>query len=139
MVDSHSQAIERFVIGIPYARSKSKGKLLAPKIWTAAIMEQTADLPRIRGACELDVEFVLPPNKFPADFPYGMDLDNLLKRLLDGLGMTIFSQAHGKDSVVVSIRARKRGASPGEDSGAKLKLTLVDWNLSFGLPSEEIL
>jgi len=43
-----------------------------------------------------NVTFLLPANKYPTDFPYGNDLDNLCKRLFDALSKTIFSDARGK-------------------------------------------
>jgi len=74
------------------------------------------------GPCELDVEFVLPADKFPRDFPYGMDLDNLLKRLLDALGKTVLQDAPGGDSAIVRLSARKHPASPTEEPGARIVL-----------------
>lgn len=117
--------IEVFVRGIPYARNKTKGRLDAPKEWTQRVIDQTRSLPHIRTACELDAEFVLPEDKFPSDLPFGMDLDNLLKRLLDGLGRTVLIDAPGNDSAIVSLRASKRKARPGEDPGVKLRLAPV--------------
>src|SRR5271170_3360647 len=94
--------VEVFVKGIPYSRSKSKGRLHAPAEWTQAVEQRTVAIPLMSVPCELDVEFVLPLDKFPRDFPYGMDIDNLVKRLMDALGRTVFRAAPGGDSIVVS-------------------------------------
>ena len=111
------QYIKFQIAGIPYPKNKKRGNLDAPKKWTADIIEQTKKLPRIKDACLLRVTFRLPPDKFPADCPYGSDLDNLLKRLLDGLKETILCDAPGKDSCVVSLEATKVlvKESPGAD------------------------
>jgi hypothetical protein len=47
-------------------------------------------LPRISEVCILKVTFLLPPDKYPKNLPYGPDLDNLLKRFLDLLNETVF-------------------------------------------------
>ena len=47
------------------ARSKAEGRLDAPRVWTATVVDQTKGLPRLLGPCELDVEFVLPADRFP--------------------------------------------------------------------------
>ncbi len=69
--------------GIPYGKYKRRGKVNAPLEWTQKIKDQTKDLPKVKEACVLKITFLLPPDKFPKDFPYGPDLDNLLKRFLD--------------------------------------------------------
>jgi Holliday junction resolvase RusA-like endonuclease len=76
--------------GVPYSQAKSRGNKSAAANWSTSIIEQTSNFPKVKEACALKVTFLLPPNKFPTDFPYGPDLDNLLKRLLDGLHKTIF-------------------------------------------------
>ena len=95
------------ISGVPYGKRKRRGQVNAPEEWTRTIIEQTKDLPKIKEACVLKVTFLLPPNKFPTDFPYGSDLDNLLKRFLDALNETIFSETSGKDSCVVSLNVMK--------------------------------
>jgi Holliday junction resolvase RusA-like endonuclease len=114
------ETLELFIPGTPYARTKSKGRLGAPKAWTQTVIEQTSHLPQIPGACELDVVFILPADKFPSDLPFGMDLDNLLKRLMDALGQTVLRDAPGRDSAVMALHARKRRAQPGETPGAAI-------------------
>lgn len=49
--------------------------------------------------------------------PFGTDLDNLLKRLLDALGQTVFPEAPGKDACVVSVDATKVVALNPSESG----------------------
>jgi Holliday junction resolvase RusA-like endonuclease len=114
--------MEVFVRGIPYARSKTKGRLHAPAEWTRAIIDQTAALPLLSASCELEIDVILPLDKFPKDFPFGMDLDNLVKRLMDALGRTVFREAPGTVSVVVSLIARKRKANGGEETGARVRI-----------------
>ncbi|MHC4474411.1 MAG: RusA family crossover junction endodeoxyribonuclease [Planctomycetota bacterium] len=111
--------------GVPYSRHKSRGKVDAPEKWTQAIKEQTNDLPKVKHACVLRITFLLPPDKFPADFPYGPDLDNLLKRLLDALKHTIFSEAPGTDSCIVSLSVMKTKVESEKDAGAFLEVLPV--------------
>ena len=125
MTEPGPSEIAVFVRDIPYARSKTKGRLDAPRVWTATVVDQTKGLPRLLGACELNVEFVLPVDKFPRDLPYGMDLDNLPKRLLDALGKTVLRDAAGGDSAIVRLSARKHPAGPTEEPGARTALRNV--------------
>lgn len=101
------------------------GNLQAPKDWSEQIKIQTQDLPRIREACALKVTFLLPPDKYPKDYPYGPDLDNLLKRLLDGLNETIFSEARGHDSCVVLLHVMKTKVASYAESGAHIEVLPV--------------
>ncbi len=68
------------------------------------------------------VTFLLPENKFPKDFPYGPDLDNLLKRLFDGLGQTVFSETPGGDSCIISLSAMKTKVASEAEAGAVVEI-----------------
>jgi len=70
---------------------------------------------------------VPPENKFPLDYPFGTDLDNLLKRLLDGLSQTVLSEAKGRDSTVIAIRATKRMVGAGQEPGARIALSAAEF------------
>ncbi len=111
--------------GVPYSKSKRRGKVDAPEEWTSAIVEQTKNLPKIEEACVLKLTFLLPPDKFPQDFPYGPDLDNLLKRFLDALCRTIFSETSGKDSCIVSLNVMKTKVKSEKVAGALLEVLPV--------------
>lgn len=107
--------IAKFIQGIPYAGRKRRGDIEAPKRWTDAVIRQTEDLPKVVNACLLKLTFCLPPDKFPADVPYGPDLDNLTKRALDALQRTVFRDARRYHScVVVLIAMKTKVSSPGE-------------------------
>lgn len=112
--------LECFIRGIPYAQEKSRGDLEAPQKWSEDIVRQTEALPRITGPCELDVEFILPANKFPDNYRFGGDLDNYVKRLSDAMERTILRDAPGGDSSIVILHARKRKAREGEATGARI-------------------
>jgi len=73
----------------------------------------------------MKVTFILPANKFPADLPYGSDLDNLLKRFLDALKDTIFSEVPGGDSCVVAITVMKTRALSSKEHGAHFEILPV--------------
>ena len=111
--------------GIPYSKLKSRGNFRGLTEWDEAVIAQTSSLPRVMEACLLKVTFMLPPDKFPLNFPYGPDLDNLLKRFLDALGKTIFAGAEGCDSCIVSIHAMKARVDTRDDAGASLEVLPV--------------
>ena len=113
---------------MPYGHDKVMGNLQAPKDWSEQVRIQTQDLPRVRDACALKVTFLLPPDKFPKDYPYGPDLDNLLKRLLDALNETIFSEARGRDSCVVLVHAMKTKVDSYSESGVHIEVLPVNVN-----------
>lgn len=111
--------------GIPYSQAKSRGNVNGLSTWTEAIIEQTESLPKIKEACVAKVTFLLPPDKFPTDFPYGPDLDNLLKRFMDALNQTVFSETLGKDSCVISLSVSKARVESNDQAGALLELLPV--------------
>jgi Holliday junction resolvase RusA-like endonuclease len=119
------QYIHSRIKGTPYGQNKSRGNTEAPAKWTEAVIQQTSVLPKISEACLLKVTFILPEDKFPKDFPYGPDLDNLLKRFLDALNHTIFSDSRGKDSCIISITATKTRATEKEEAGAVIEILPV--------------
>src|SRR6266545_4638347 len=123
---------EIFVEGTPYPWHKVRGDIEGPERWSAAIRLQTEKLPAVSGPCRLEVEFVLPRDRFPRDHPYGTDLDNLLKRLLDALKGTVLSTLPGTDGAIVELRASKIPASPGETTGARIVLTDEPWKWAIG-------
>lgn len=114
--------INHTIHGVPYSQLKTRGNKTAAVDWSTAIIEQTSKLPKVKEACALKVTFLLPPNKFPTDFPYGPDLDNLLKRLLDGLHRTIFSTTTGGDSCVVLLHVMKTKVKSDADAGAHIEV-----------------
>ena len=108
--------------GVPYSKSKMRGKVDAPAQWTKKVIEQTKDLPKVQNACFLKITFLLPPDKFSPNFPYGPDLDNLLKRFLDALNQTVFSETPGKDSCVVSLQVMKTKVDDESMAGAHIEI-----------------
>lgn len=117
--------INHMIHGVPYSQAKSRGNKDAAPAWSAAIIDQTSKLAKVKEACALKVTFLLPPNKFPSDFLYGPDLDNLLKRLLDALNETIFSDAQGKDSCVVHLTVMKTRVASEAEAGAHIEVLPV--------------
>jgi Holliday junction resolvase RusA-like endonuclease len=113
------------ISGVPYSRLKSRGKIAAPREWSEQVIAQTSGLPKVKEACALKVTFLLPPNKFPRDYPYGPDLDNLLKRLLDGLNQTIFSDTAGHDSCVILLNVMKTKVTSEKEAGAHIEILPV--------------
>jgi len=111
--------------GVPYSKKKSRGRIDAPAEWTQKIIDQTKDLPKVKEACVLNITFLLPPDKFPTDFPYGPVLDNLLKGFLNVLNETIFSGAPGKASCIVSLNVMKTKVESESMAGALLEVLPV--------------
>ena len=118
------------ISGVPYSKLKSRGDFLALERWNEAVRSQTRDLPRISEACILKVTFLLPPDKYPKNLPYGPDPDNLLKRFLDLLNETVFYDARGCDSCVVSIHAMKTRVETTAEAGAALEILPVSVEIS---------
>lgn len=114
--------INHFIRGTPYSRMKTRGNINAPKAWTETIIASTRKLSKIQEACALNVTFLLPINKYPKDLPFGPDLDNLLKRLLDALNKTIFSEAKGHDSCVVLLHVMKTKVKRRAQVGAHIEV-----------------
>lgn len=117
--------INHLIKGVPYSRNKNRGNIGAADQWSEQVKLQSSELPRVKEACAMKVTFLLPPDKFPADFPYGPDLDNLLKRFMDALNCTVFSETPGGDSCVVMLTVMKTKVESYEDSGAHLEILPV--------------
>ena len=112
-------SVNVFIEGVPYAQKKVRGNIEAPVRWTSTVVQKTKNLPKVKSPCVMSVFFALPEEKYPTDLPYGPDLDNYLKRLCDALNQTIFSDAPGRDSVIIDLMASKRKASQDESTGAR--------------------
>jgi Holliday junction resolvase RusA-like endonuclease len=114
--------IDVFIGGIPYSQKKVRGDREAADRWTQSIIQTTKNLPKVKGPVSMSLKFVLPADKYPLDHPYGPDLDNLVKRLLDALNMTVLANAPGMDGAVVRLLAKKRKASKSEQTGVRMIL-----------------
>ncbi|MDP8211765.1 MAG: RusA family crossover junction endodeoxyribonuclease [Candidatus Zapsychrus exili] len=112
--------------GIPYSKNKARGKIQATEEWTQDVTRQTEGLPKIKEACMMKVTFLLPADKFPKNFPFGPDLDNLLKRLCDALNKTIFSESPEKDSCIISLNAVKSKVNCNKDCGVNLEILPIN-------------
>jgi Holliday junction resolvase RusA-like endonuclease len=117
-------AVVTFIEGTPYCRFKTRGNTEGRRAWMESVRKNTMNLAKVRGPCCAEVEFYLPCDKYPSDYPDGPDLDNLLKLLLDALNTTVFSEAPGRDGCVVRLSATKNKVSgSGTDRvGARIKL-----------------
>ncbi len=113
------------ISGVPYGKDKARGRTNAPAQWSQAIRDQTKDIPPVEDACILKITFLLPPDKFPKDFPHGPDLDNLLKRFMDALNETIFEKTRGGDSCVISLDVMKTEVASEAEAGAMLEVLPV--------------
>ena len=114
------QSIGCFIAGVPASKNRTGADRPELASWKAAIEEQVCALSAIDGMCRLVAEFVLPVDRFPDANPYGPDLDNLLKPLLDGLKSRVLPG--GDDACIVELAASKRAAANGEQTGVKLEI-----------------
>lgn len=121
------RSIRKQIFGIPYSQWKVCGSKTGPDEWSKAVENQTTDLPEVKTPCLLRITFLLPPDKFPSDHPYGCDLDNLLKRFFDALNKTIFRNAPGKDGCIMSLEVTKTRVDSQDEAGAILEV--VTWPL----------
>ena len=109
----------------PFGKEKKRGNINAPKQWSEKVIEQTQSLPAVNAACIMKITFLLPPDKFPVDFPYGPDIDNLAKRFLDALNKTIFSDAKGSNSYVIELSLAKTKVESDKEAGVLLEILPV--------------
>jgi len=110
------------IAGVPYAQMKSRGRREGRTEWSNTVQQQTAHLEPLRGPCRVRVLFRLPPSKYPSDHPYGMDLDNLLKRFFDALEKTVFKSVPGRDGCVIELEAQKRRVGSDAEAGADVEI-----------------
>ncbi|MCK6600593.1 MAG: RusA family crossover junction endodeoxyribonuclease [Bacteroidetes bacterium] len=114
--------IVKRIYGIPYSQNKTRGNVSAPIEWTETLIRETSSLGKVKEACHMRATFFLPADKFPTDLPFGSDLDNLTKRLFDALNKTVFSEAKGMDSCVLSMYITKTKESENEPPGVLIEI-----------------
>jgi Holliday junction resolvase RusA-like endonuclease len=110
------------IAGVPYPKRKNASGKEGLRVWTKCVVENSASLPRVTGPCSLRVTFFLPPDKFPTDFPFGSDLDNLLKPFLDALQETVFSKVTNGDSCIMELNASKVKVDAIENCGVSCEI-----------------
>ena len=71
----------------------------------------------------VEVTFFYRQDQAPPDYPFGPDIDNLLKYLFDAMKDTIFKEASGGDSCITLIIARKILAQNENEIGATITFT----------------
>lgn len=116
--------IKKFIRGTPYPKHKAKNREAAHE-WTEDIIKQTVYLDKIKNPCKMTIEFRLPRERFTVGSPYGTDLDNLAKRLLDGLEHTIFSELTRGDGWILEMTLSKKVASGPDDTGADITVEIL--------------
>ncbi|EIJ42621.1 hypothetical protein BegalDRAFT_1744 [Beggiatoa alba B18LD] len=120
------QRISQKIIGVPYGKTKDEIGQLLLRNWQNAIVEQTKNLPKIKGVCVLKLNFLLPADKFPARFPYGPDLEGLIGRVMDSLNSTIFSEVAGGHSCIMSLSVKKTKVPSDKEAGVWLEILTLD-------------
>jgi Holliday junction resolvase RusA-like endonuclease len=117
--------IRGFITGVPAVQTKPRGYQTVAPAWTAAVIAQTQNWPKVNEACAMHVTFLLPATSFPGNAPYGPDIDNLCKRFFDALKKTVFSEAPGDDSCVIALHAMKSKVPPAQETGASVEILPV--------------
>lgn len=74
----------------------------------------------------MEIIFFIPVEKFTLKDVYGPDIDNLVKRLLDGLNNTLFRDLETKDGSVIDLKVTKKPAIGDQKPGAKVTVFVVD-------------
>ena len=117
--------IKKFIHGTPYPKHKAKNKQAADD-WTKDIIKQTAGLDKVKSPCKMTIEFRLPRARFTVGSPYGTDLDNMAKRLLDSLEHTIFSELKRGDGWIMDMTLSKKVASGPDNAGAHITVETLN-------------
>jgi len=112
--------MEFFIPGPPYPKHKVGNRKDEAEKWSGSIILCTKDLPKVRGPCVMRIDYQLPPDRFTLGSPYGSDLDNLTKRLLDSLSSTILEDVDSKDGCICKIEIGKIAASDPETIGTRV-------------------
>jgi len=114
--------MELFISGTPYPKDVTGNRKETASAWTEKVVSATKALPKVTRPCLMEIEFRIPQDRFTLGSPYGPDLDNLSKRLLDSLKLTILSDVKSKDGCVMGFMAQKRPVPREEDAGVSLKI-----------------
>lgn len=109
-----------FIPGPAYPKHKVGNRKDDAEKWSETIISCTKDLSKVKGPCVMKINYQLPPDRFTLGSPYGSDLDNLTKRLLDSLSYTILEDVDSKDGCICKIEIRKIAASNPETIGTRV-------------------
>jgi len=109
-----------FIPGPSYPKHKVGNRKDEAEKWSESIILCTKDLPKVKGPCAMRIDYQLPPDRFTLGSPYGSDLDNLTKRLLDSLSCTILEDVDSKDGCICKIEIGKIAASNPETIGTRI-------------------
>lgn len=111
-----NRLVDVFVFGVPSTTNNKATR----DAWKSAIRAQTAHLPGVQVPCRLRVVFQLSHEAFVTAPPYGSDLDNLLKPLMDALGDTLLRPLG--DECVIELHATKRHAVDESSVGVAIEI-----------------
>jgi hypothetical protein len=116
---------ECFIEGRPSVPQAGMGRRSGRDIWSTHVIDGTMALEPITGRCELELEFVLPPDRDSFEQPWERTLESLLKWTLDALEGTILRTGPAAEGELVAVHARRREAKAGESTGARLVLRVA--------------
>ncbi|HTW55007.1 MAG TPA: hypothetical protein VMG36_00965 [Thermoplasmata archaeon] len=101
-----------------------RGTPSVSRTWSAALIDQTLGLPRLRGPCDLTIEIVASTAHSLVDTPAETTLSRRLARFLDDIEGTLLrtDPMDPEGGRLVSIRAAQRPARDGEATGVRVVL-----------------
>ena len=112
MARKPSSLADFFVPGAPHSQ----------KPWVSRVIDAALGQPRVNETCELEVEFVLSPDRVAWILPSETSLENMLRALLEGLGDTVLRSAPGEGGSLVAIHARTKVADARQPPGTHIVL-----------------
>lgn len=114
MSDDGEVVAEAFVRGTPSVS----------RTWSAALIDQTLGLPRLKGPCHLTIEIVASTAHSLVDTPSETTLSRRLVRFLDDIEETLLrvDPMDPHAGRLVSVMASQRSARPGETTGVRIVL-----------------
>jgi hypothetical protein len=115
--------VDCVIEGRPHVPRSSSGPTEPAATWSIQVINETLKFSRIKGPCEMDVEFILPADRDAWEMPWELTLDHLTKHLLDTLQGTFLGRSEAAEGELVQLRTHKRTARRGEKSGAHILVT----------------
>ena len=92
------------------------------KPWVTRVIDAALAQPQVSVPCELDVEFVLAPERVPWILPSETSVGAMLRTLLDALNETVFRESQDAGGSLVALHARSRVARAGEPSETRVSV-----------------
>ena len=90
------------------------------KPWVSRVIDAALGQPRVMEKCELEVEFVLSPDRVAWILPSEPSLANMLRALLEALEDTVLRGASEEGGGLVALRARTKVSDASRPPGTRI-------------------